>query len=158
MENNDILRRLRYTFDFGDDKMIALFGLGKCVVTRTQISDWLKKDDAPDYKKLDDNFMAMFLNGFIIDKRGRKDGVPHIVESRLNNNIVFRKLKIALDLKGEDVLAILELADVRISKHELSAFFRNPNQVQYRSCQDQILRNFLQGMQTKYHGNKKEMA
>jgi uncharacterized protein YehS (DUF1456 family) len=43
--------------------------------------------------------------------------------------------------------------DMRISKHELSAFFRNPNQSQYRPCQDQILRNFLHGLQLKYRDN-----
>jgi uncharacterized protein YehS (DUF1456 family) len=155
MDNNDILRRLRYTFAFSDTKMIELFGLGDIVVTRAQISDWLKKDDDPAFIKLDDNTMAMFLNGLIVDKRGPKEGASPVAESRLNNNIVFRKLKIALDLKGEDILAILELADLRISKHELSAFFRNQNQSQYRACKDQILRKFLQGMQMKYHVDKK---
>jgi uncharacterized protein YehS (DUF1456 family) len=63
------------------------------------------------------------------------------------------KLKIALNLKAEDVLEILELAEFRISKHELSAFFRKPGHKHYRECKDQILRNFLQGMQLKYRGN-----
>ncbi|MFK7899908.1 MAG: DUF1456 family protein, partial [Cyclobacteriaceae bacterium] len=47
-------------------------------------------------------------------------------------------------------LAILDLANLRVSKHELSAFFRKPGQSQYRLCKDQILRNFLHGMQMKY--------
>jgi uncharacterized protein YehS (DUF1456 family) len=66
-------------------------------------------------------------------------------------DVVFRKLKIALDLKAEDILEILDLSDMHISKHELSAFFRNPDQDQYRPCKDQILRNFLHGMQMRYH-------
>jgi uncharacterized protein YehS (DUF1456 family) len=45
---------------------------------------------------------------------------------------------------------ILELAEFRLSKHELSAFFRKPGHKHYRECKDQILRNFLQGMQIKY--------
>ena len=45
MTNNDILRRLRYIFDFGDSKMFALFGMADHLVTREQISDWLIKDD-----------------------------------------------------------------------------------------------------------------
>jgi uncharacterized protein YehS (DUF1456 family) len=94
--------------------------------------------------------MAIFLNGFINEKRGKKEGVQPEPEKRLNNNIILRKLKIALNLKDEDILEILMLADLRISKHELSAFFRNPNQEQYRLCKDQVLRNFLFGMQKKY--------
>jgi len=151
MNNNDILRRIRYTFDFSDSKMIAIFAMADLEVTRAQISDWLKKDDDPAQLSLNDFHLATFLNGFISDKRGRKEGEQPKPEKRLTNNIIFRKLKIALNLKDEDILEILMLVGFRISKHELSAFFRNPNQEQYRLCKDQILRNFLQGMQIKYH-------
>ena len=151
LTNNDILRRIRYTFDFTDSKMIEIFGLADLQVTRAQISNWLKKDDDPAYQGLYDNQLAVFLNGLINDKRGKKEGVQPIPEKRLNNNIIFRKLKIALNLKNTDVLEILELVDMRISKHELSAFFRKPIQNQYRPCKDQILRNFLNGIQIKYH-------
>ena len=86
----------------------------------------------------------------INQRRGKKEGAQPKPEQNLNNNIIFRKLKIALDLKAEDILEILSLTDVRISKHELSAFFRKPGHKHYRDCQDQILRNFLNGMQIKY--------
>jgi uncharacterized protein YehS (DUF1456 family) len=151
MTNNDILRRLRFTFNLNDTKMIELFGLAGQEVTRAQISDWLKKDDDPAYQKLNDNQLAIFLNGFINDKRGKKEGKQPVAERRLNNNIIFRKLKIALNLKDDDILEILKLVDLHISKHELSAFFRSPDQNQYRPCEDQILRNFLHGLQVKYH-------
>jgi uncharacterized protein YehS (DUF1456 family) len=131
--------------------MIELFALAGHTVTRALVSDWLKKEDHPSFLNLDDYQLAIFLNGFIVDKRGKKDGEQPIPESRLNNNIIFRKLRIALNLKDEDILKILELAEMRISKHELSAFFRNPTQSQYRPCNDQILRNFLVGLQTKHH-------
>lgn len=150
MTNNDILRRIRYTFDFNDSKMIALFGLADQQVTRGQISDWLKKEDDPAYQKCSDRQLAIFLNGLINDKRGKKEGPQPEPEKRLTNNIIFMKLKIALNLKAEDVLAIMDLADLRMSKHELSAFFRRPDHKHYRDCNDQILRNFLKGMQLKY--------
>jgi uncharacterized protein YehS (DUF1456 family) len=155
MTNNDILRRIRYIFDFNDSKMIAVFKLADYQVTREQISDWLKKDDAAAYKNCNDTQLAIFLNGLIIDKRGKKDGPLPEPEKNLNNNIIFRKLKIALNLKNEDVLEILALADLRISKHELSAFFRRADHKHYRVCKDQILRNFIQGMQLKYRPGEK---
>ena len=161
MINNDILRRIRYTFDFNDSKMIAIFGLADSQVTREQISNWLKKDDDPAFQEFTDTQLAIFLNGLIIDRRGKKEGPQPEPEQRLNNNIIFRKLKIALDLKAENVLEILRQADLHISKHELSAFFRKPSHKHYRVCQDQILRNFLNGMQLKYRDkidlNKNEM-
>lgn len=155
MSNNDILRRIRYTFDLNDTKMINIFGLADLNVSRAQISDWLKKDDDPAFQDLSDVQMSTFLNGFIIEMRGKKEGPQPEPEKILNNNIVFRKLKIALNLKDEDILDIFNLVDMRLSKHELSAFFRNPNQSQYRPCKDQFLRNFLQGMQIVYHDRKK---
>ena len=151
MTNNDVLRRIRYIFDFNDKKMIAVFALAEHKVTREQISDWLKKDDDPAYQACDDAQLAIFLNGLINDKRGKKEGAQPAPEKQLTNNIIFMKLKIALNLKAEDVLAIMSLVDMDISKHELSAFFRKTGHKHYRKCKDQILRNFLNGMQIKYH-------
>ena len=147
MTNNDILRRARYIFDFNDNKMVALFGLVGCEVTREQISAWLKKDDDDDYKSCSDTLMATFLNGLIVEKRGKRDGDQPLPESKLNNNIIFMKLKIALNMKAEDVLQTLSLAGFRLSKHELSAFFRKSDHKHFRACKDQVLRNFLQGLQ-----------
>jgi uncharacterized protein YehS (DUF1456 family) len=150
MKNNDILRRIRYSFDFSDSKMMSLFALGGEEVTREQVSDWLKKEDDPTFKSLHDIKLAVFLNGFINDRRGKKEGEQPKPEKNLNNNIILRKLKIALNFKEEDIIALLESAGMTMSKHEISAFFRSPDQKQYRLCQDQVLRNFLHGMQLKY--------
>jgi uncharacterized protein YehS (DUF1456 family) len=150
MNNNDVLRRIRYTFDFDDSKMMAVFGLAGPEVSRAQISDWLKKEDDPDYRKCSDQQLATFLNGLIIDKRGKKDGPQPEPETHLSNNIIFRKLRIALNLQAEDVLKLVNRGDFRISKHELSAFFRKPGHKHYRECKDQVLRNFFKGMQLEY--------
>ncbi len=158
MKNNDILRRLRYTFDFSDDKVMRLFALGGLEVTREQISNWLKKDDDPQYVSLNDKPMATFLNGLIIEKRGAREEEPPKPEQRLNNNMVLVKLKIALSFKAEDVLEVLALAGFKLSKHELSAFFRKAGHKQYRECLDQVLRNFLQGIQIKYRDKTHEKA
>lgn len=153
MNNNDVLRRIRYVFDFSDSKMIAIFAKADHEVTRGQVSDWLKKDDDPAHKECSDTELAIFLNGLINDKRGKREGAQPDPEARLNNNIIFIKLKIALNLKAEEILEILELAEFRISKHELSAFFRKYGHKHYRECKDQILRNFLQGLQLKYRSD-----
>jgi len=102
--------------------------------------------------------LASFLDGLINEKRGKKDGPQAEPEKRLTNNIIFRKLKIALNLKDDDVLEIMSLANLRLSKHELSAFFRKPGHKNYRECQAQILRNFLKGVQLKYRPNTQSNA
>jgi uncharacterized protein YehS (DUF1456 family) len=135
--------------------MMEIFGLGGMEVTRAEISDWLKKDDDPAFQEIRDKEFATFLNGFIISKRGRKEDEQPLPEKSLNNNIILRKLKIALNLMDDDLIEIMKSVDLRISKHEISAFFRKPTQDKYRVCHDQFLRNFLYGLQLKYKGDKK---
>ena len=147
MNNNDILRRIRYIFDFSDSDMILIFGQAGHEVTRAQVSEWLKKDDDPACKKCTDTELAFFLNGLINHKRGKRQGSQPAPESQLNNNAIFMKLKIAVNFRAEDVIRVLSLAGLRISKHELSTFFRRPAHKHYRECKNQILRNFLKGLQ-----------
>jgi uncharacterized protein YehS (DUF1456 family) len=155
MTNNDLLRRIRFVFDFNDTEMIAIFSQADRDVTRAQISDWLKREDDPAYQECNDKLLATFLNCFINEKRGKKEDSLEKPEKKLTNNIIFNKLKIALSLKAENVLAILELSEFHISKHELSAFFRKSGHKHYRECKDQVLRNFLNGLQIKYRGTSK---
>lgn len=156
MQNNDVIRSIRYTFDFGDDQMIKIFGLADLEVTRAEVSDWLKRDDDPEAKPINDFKLASFLNGLINYKRGKKEGAQPIPESRLTNNQIIRKLKIALELQNEDIMDILALVGRKMSKHEISAFFRKPEQHQYRLCRDQVLRNFLQGLHQKYRASQEK--
>jgi len=130
--------------------MITIFGLAGKQVTRSELSSWLRKDDHPDYKGCNATLLATFLNGWIIDKRGKKEGPQPVPEKELTNNIIFRKINIALKLQADDILKILDLSDFRLSKHELSALFRKPGHKHYRICKDQILRNFLKGLQLKH--------
>jgi uncharacterized protein YehS (DUF1456 family) len=149
MTKNDILRKIRYAFDFSDTQMIDLFGSGGLEVTREQVSNWMKREEDPDFEVLSNKRLAIFLNGLINEMRGKREGPQPEPESVLTNNIVLRKLKIALNFNDVDMIEIWCLMKVKISKHELSAFFRNPNQAQYRDCNNQFLRNFLHGLQLK---------
>lgn len=152
MDNNDILRRLRYTFDLGDDQMIDIFALADATVTRAQVSSWLKKDDDEDFDSIYDKDLATFLNGFITLRRGKKDGEQPKPEKTLTNNHILRKLRIALDLKDDEMIEVFKLAKLKIGKHELSALFRKETHQKYRVCKDQFLRNFLFGLQLAVRG------
>lgn len=149
MTNNDVLRRVRYCFDLKDNAVLKIFSLAEFDATQEQVSGWLKKEDDDGFLKMKDRELAAFLNGLISYKRGKREGEQPAPESNLNNNMIFQKLRIALNLQTDDILAIFELAEFRISNHELSAFFRKPSHKNYRECKDQVLRNFLMGLQHK---------
>lgn len=150
MTNNDVLRRIRYIFNYSDDQMMGVFAHADTQVTRDEVCNWLKPDEDAELAPCDDKTLATFLNGLINTKRGRRDGPQPVPEQRLTNNMILMKLRIALDLKSDEALAILESAGMTLSNHELSALFRKPGHKQYRECKDQILRNFLKGLQLKY--------
>jgi len=147
MTHNDIFRRLRYIFSLSDSKVISFYDMGNFEVSRAEISSWLKKEDQEGYEKIRDKMLAVFLNGLIIEKRGKQDGAYPEPENRLNNNIIFRKLKIALTMQDDAILSVMVLGGMPISKHELSAFFRKSDHKNYRGCNDQVLRYFLKGLQ-----------
>ena len=95
------------------------------------------------------NELDSFLNGFIISKRGKKESTPgqaQNVTPRLTNNMKLKKIRIALELQEDAMLQILKLADVVISKPELTALFRNSSHKHYKECGNQFLRNFLKGL------------
>jgi len=134
MINNDILRRLRFVFDFSNAKMIKIFAKVGREVSTEEMINLLRKEEEEGYKACNDTTLCQFLDGLIIEKRGLREGaeIPKPV-SKLNNNLIFK-------------------TEVQMSKSELSALFRNPDHKNFKACGDQILRNFIRGLSLKYRG------
>ncbi|ASG28072.1 DUF1456 family protein [Fusobacterium polymorphum] len=156
MTNNDFLRRLRYALNIKDNVMVQIFKKGNIVLTREDVIDYLKKDIDEGFKKLNNNDLIAFLDGLIIQKRGkREDGIPipqvKVTKNNLNN-ILLRKLRIALSFKSYDMIKIFKLGGVEISEGELSALFRSEDHKNYKECGDKYIRVFLKGL-TEYCRN-----
>ena len=156
MTNNDFLRRLRYALNIKDNVMVQIFKKGNIVLTREDVIDYLKKDIDEGFKKLNNNDLIAFLDGLIIQKRGkREDGtpIPQVKVTKNNlNNILLRKLRIALSFKSYDMIKIFKLGGVEISEGELSALFRSEDHKNYKECGDKYVRVFLKGL-TEYCRN-----
>ena len=153
MNNNDILRQLRYALNMNDSTMIEIFKLADHEIGQSILTGLLKKEDEEGFVNCGDIVLGYFLDGLILFKRGRKEmkpGETRRSDSRLTNNIILKKLRIALELKEDDMLAVLKLADVDISKSELSALFRKEGHKNYKECGDQFLRKFLKGLSIRY--------
>ncbi|GAA3550169.1 DUF1456 family protein [Zobellella aerophila] len=148
MTNNDILRRIRYALDLPDQQAIELFGLAGIELTEAQLLSLLAKEEEPHYRSCGDEQILGFLDGLILQRRGPKDGdaAPRPAAAEHINNLIFKKLRVALELKEADILAMLALAGFKVSKTELTALFRKPGHKHYQACGDQFLRNFLQGL------------
>ena len=156
MTNNDFLRRLRYALNIKDNIMVQIFKKGNITVRREDVLDYLKKDIDEGFKKLNNNDLIAFLDGLIIQKRGkREDGtpIPQVKVTKNNlNNILLRKLRIALSFKSYDMIKIFKLGGVEISEGELSALFRSEDHKNYKECGDKYIRVFLKGL-TEFYRN-----
>ena len=153
MTNNDILRRLRYALDIKDSTMVEIFKLSEYEIARSDLIDLLKKEEEEGYADCSDEVIVLFLDGLIIHKRGNGDMAPGHAEKRdlpLTNNGILKKLRIALKFREDEMLSTLKLAGMSLSKSELSALFRKEGQRHYKECGDQILRNFLKGLTTRF--------
>ncbi|WP_318505752.1 DUF1456 family protein [Bacillus sp. T3] len=162
MENNDILIRLRYALDIKNTDMVEIFKLGGVDLTKEEVLKVLTKsndeeENEDNNSKLNNIKLESFLNGFITFKRGKQDPKPGQPERpplshESINNILLKKLKIALSLTSEDMIDLLKLAGVTITKGELSAILRKEGHKNYKECGDKYARNFLKGLTIKYRG------
>lgn len=147
MTNNDILRSLRYVLNVPEAKLIEIIKLSDFKVSPDDMHSFLKQEDEPDYKNCGDKVLAHFLDGLIIFKRGKKEGSqPALPIAPLTNNDILKKIRVAFELKDSDIIRLIEKSGLKLSKTELSAFFRKPDHRNYRDCGNQFLRNLLKGL------------
>lgn len=175
MDNNDILIRLRYALDINNTRMLEIFKLGGAELTAEEVRKLLIKsketyrynNEVDDHDVIDEkeenikcrnSMLETFLNGFIIFKRGKQEAKPGqpertvITKSENPNNMMIKKLKIALSLTSDDILDILSETGVIVTKGELSAILRKEGHKNYKECGDKYARNFLKGLAIKNRG------
>ncbi|KIU44502.1 MULTISPECIES: DUF1456 family protein [Pseudomonas] len=153
MIHNDVLRSLRYMLDISDAKLAEITRINGFDVSDADIASYLKKDEEEGFVRCPDEVIAHFLDGLVVFKRGRDESRPPLpVELPVTNNIILKKLRVAFELKEDDLHAILKAADFSVSKPELSALFRKVGNSNYRPCGDQLLRNFLKGLTLRVRG------
>lgn len=165
MDNNDILIRLRYALEIKNKEMAEIFKLGGVEVTVPEVVKILTKSDDDDYEndvqiKCNNSMLDSFLNGLIIFKRGKQEPKPGqantpepaVKKSANVNNLLLKKVKIALALTTEDMLDIFDEAGITVTKGELGALLRKEGHKNYKECGDKFARNFLKGLAFKYRG------
>ena len=149
MDNNELLRMIRDALTIDDAAMIRIFKESGRDVGQSTIDALLKMVDEDGFIPCSDPIMGFFLDGLIIHKRGRQEAAPAPAAqppAPLTNNAVVKKLRIALDLKEDDVISILATARIQISKNDLGALFRKVGNKHYKECNDQLLKGFMEGL------------
>ncbi|MGM0898638.1 MAG: DUF1456 family protein [Bacillota bacterium] len=158
MDNNDILIRVRYALDLKNSDVKEIFALGGEKVDAVDVPLILTKTPDADDEGAEANIpltndqLERFLNGLITFNRGPKpgDSGPPEVSGEHINNLVLKKLRIALELTSEDLLDLWKLAGINVSKGELGAFLRKEGHKNYKELGDQLMRNLLKGITLNY--------
>ncbi len=150
MTHNDTLRRLRYALNVNDTKIAEMLSHAGRKTSAEEVINWLKREDESGYVELSPALLCRFLDGLIIDKRGPHPSgkMPEPLEF-LSINEILKKLRIALELQADDMVAIFQRVEFTVTKSELSAFFRRPEHRNFRKCPEQVLKKFIKGLSTK---------
>jgi uncharacterized protein YehS (DUF1456 family) len=147
MITNDVLRSVRYMLDLSDAHVVNIIKMADYEASPEDVAAWLKKEEEEGFAECPAVMLAHFLDGLVIFKRGKNENPPaETPKLSVSNNMVLKKLRVAFELKEENLHEIMETAGFKISKPELSALFRKEGHKNYRPCGDQFLRNFLKGL------------
>jgi uncharacterized protein YehS (DUF1456 family) len=155
MARNELLRTICSALEMNDETVIQVFGHAGRSVGVSMVTALQKSEDQDDYIPCSDPVFGFFLDGLIIQRRGQKEGAPLPADkpvAALNNNDILKKLRIALDLKEEELLEIFTLAGQTLSKHELTALFRKQGHKHYKECSNQVLAVFIKGLKLRFKG------
>lgn len=154
MINNDVIRSVRFMLNISEFKLVDIVKLGGGEVTQAEMNAYIKREDEPGFVECGQNVMSRFLNGLIYFKRGKDESRPPLSPELPTNNVVLKKLRVAFELKDDEIISMLAASGFNISKTELSALFRKEGHQNYRDCGDQFLRNFLKGLTNKLRNQK----
>ena len=150
MNNNDILRRLRFALKLKDSYAASLFSTDPTNAVKVDSSGFrarIAKEEEDNFVATTDLELSAFLDGLIADRRGLRDNAEPLPQpERLTKNEILKKLRIAFALRDEGMLKVLNRGGSKVSKGELSALFRKPGHKHYRECGNQIIRAFLTGL------------
>jgi uncharacterized protein YehS (DUF1456 family) len=157
MQNNEVLKRLRYALNIPDFKVVEMLKAVGYEIPKRELEGIFKSEGETEWVECDDARMRTFLDALVVEQRGMREegdaGKPHdLSRVRLSNNDILKRIRVALAMKDEDIVAIMQLAGAAASKSELSALFRKKGHPNYRPCGDQFLRSFLVGLTAKYRG------
>lgn len=167
MTNNDIILRLRYALDIKNIDVVEMFKLGGMKYSKDDVLNMLKKvqeDETPPagFIEVNNDMLEAFLNGLIIFKRGPQkpregQAAPETPTMKDHaNNMLLKKVKIALKMTSEEVLDTLYDGGVIVSKGELGAILRSPSHRNYKPCGDRFARNFIRGLTLHYREDGKD--
>ena len=151
MKTNDILYKIQKALSLSQKEMVEAYKLAEYEMDISHLDSLLKKRQDEGSNLCSYEELGVFLDGFVILKRGpspKKSNGDEIVE--LTNNLILKKLRIALELKEAETEIIFSLGEAKLSKQQLASLFRKEGHKNFKECSDELLMAFLDGLDEFY--------
>jgi len=152
INTNEVIYRIHKALNLSLDEMLEAYKLENYEIKRSHLESLLKRRQDDGFMLCSYEELGVFLDGLVTLKRGpspKKNNEDEIVE--LTNNLILKKLRIALELKESETEIIFGLADIELSKQQLASLFRKEGHKNFKSCSDELLMAFLEGLDEFYY-------
>jgi len=152
ISTNEILYRIQKALSLSMADILEAYKLETYEIEPSHLESLLKRRLDKGFKLCSYEELGVFLDGFVTLKRGpspKKTNDDEAVE--LTNNLILKKLRIALELKEAETEIIFGLADVELTKQQLASLFRKEGHKNFKPCSDELLMAFLEGLDEFYY-------
>jgi uncharacterized protein YehS (DUF1456 family) len=157
VNTNEILYRIYRALNLSVDEMLSAYELAEYPMDRMHLEALLKRRQDKEFELCSYEELGVFLDGLIILKRGPSPKKTNHDEAVvLTNNLILKKLRIALELKEPETEIIFNLADIMLSKQELKSLFRKEEHKNFKACPDTLILAFLDGLDEFYYTGELE--
>ncbi len=153
--SNEILYRIQKALKLSHKEILASYDLVEHKIDQSHLSSLLSKHQDKEFKLCSYEELGMFLDGLVTLKRGPSPKKNDIIVE-LTNNLILKKLRIALELKEAEIESIFSLAEVELSKQQLASLFRKEGHKNFKECSDELLMAFLEGLDA-FHYDREEV-
>jgi len=151
INTNEILYRIQKALNLSIEEMIEAYKLETYDMEASHLQSILKRRQDKDFMLCSYEELGVFLDGLITLKRGPSPKKNSDEAIELTNNLILKKLRIALELKEAETEIIFGLADVELSKQHMASLFRKEDHKNFKMCPDELLMAFLDGLDEFYY-------
>lgn len=155
ISTNEILYRIQKALNLTLEEIVEAYKLEEYEMEEKHLESLLARRQEKDFMLCSYEELGVFLDGLVTLKRGpspKKTDDDKVVE--LTNNLILKKLRIALELKEAETEIIFGLAEVELSKQQLASLFRKEGHKNFKECSDKLLMAFLDGLDEFYYSGE----
>ena len=156
LSTNEILYRIKKALNLSLEEMIEAYKLEAYEMESSHLEALLKRRLDKGFELCSYEELGVFLDGLVTLKRGPSPKKETDEAVELTNNLILKKLRIALELKEAETEIIFGLADIELTKQQLASLFRKETHKNFKPCSNELLMAFIEGLDEFYYIGEEE--